>query len=127
MLSTSEPTASTSAKDSDGVLNERLESMKRTRSGLIGHVAKLQSENESLMVDGSQYETASKKKFELDEAMSRCLEHSGSYLNSVPDKADCKELWVEARDKYSDLQKERLSMRTFSRFHLLRQSKENAN
>jgi len=38
MLSTSEPAASTSGKDSDGVLNGRLESMKRTRSGLIGHV-----------------------------------------------------------------------------------------
>jgi len=41
MLST--PVASTSAKDSDGVFDERLESMKRTRSGLIGHVTKLQS------------------------------------------------------------------------------------
>jgi len=44
MLSTSEPVASTS---SDGVLDERLESMKRTRSGLIGHVTKLQSELKS--------------------------------------------------------------------------------
>jgi len=42
------------------------------------------------MVDGSLYETAFKK-FELDEAMSRCLEHSGSYLNSVPNKADYRE------------------------------------
>jgi len=58
MLSTSKPAASTS----DGVLNEHLESMKRTRSGLIGHVTKLQGEIESLMVDSSQYETASKKK-----------------------------------------------------------------
>jgi len=53
----------------------------------------------------SQYETASKKKIELDEAMSRCLEHSCPYLNSVPDKADYKERWLEARNKYSDLQK----------------------
>jgi len=60
MLSTSEPAASTSVKDSDGVLNERLESMKRTRR-LTGHVTKLQGELESLMVDSSQYETASKK------------------------------------------------------------------
>jgi len=60
------------------------------------------------MVDGSLYETASKKKFELDEAMSRCLEHSDSYLNSVPDKADYKERWVEARNKYSDLQKRKI-------------------
>ena len=74
MLSTSEPAASTSAKDSDGVFNEHLESMKRTRSELTGHVTKLQGELESLMVDSSQYETASRKKFELDEAMSRCLE-----------------------------------------------------
>ena len=36
--------ASTSAKDSDGVLNESLESMKRTKSGHIGHVTKFQSE-----------------------------------------------------------------------------------
>jgi len=57
------------------------------------------------MVDGSRYETASKKKFELDDAMSRCLEHSGSHLNSVADKDDYKERWVEARNKYSDLQK----------------------
>jgi len=69
MLSTSESAASTSAKDSDVVLSERLESMKRNRSGLIGHVTKLQSELEGLMVDSS----ASKKKFELYEAMSRCF------------------------------------------------------
>ena len=61
--------------------------------------------NLSLMVDSSLYETASKKKFELDEAMPRCLEHSGSYLKSVPDKADYKERWVEARNKYSELRK----------------------
>jgi len=89
MLSTSEPVSSASAKDSEGVLRERLESMKRTRSGLIGHVTKLQSELESL-IDSSQYETASKQKFELDEATSRCLEHSCSYFNSVPDTADYK-------------------------------------
>ena len=115
MLSTSEPAASTSAKDSDGVLNERLESMKRTRSGLIEDVTKLQGELESLMVDSSQYETASKKKFELDESMSRCLEHSCSYLNSVPDTADCKERWLEARNKYSDLQKRDCLRGQFSR------------
>ena len=103
MLSTGESVASTSAKDPDGVLHERLESMKRTRSGLIGQVTKLQGELESLMVHSSQYETASKKKFELDEAMSRCLEHSSSYFNSVPDTADYKEQWLEERNKYFDL------------------------
>jgi len=36
-----------------------------------------------------------------------CKEQSGSYLNSVPDKADYKERWVEARNKYSDLQKKK--------------------
>jgi len=65
----------------------------------------LQGELESLMVDTSQYETASKKKFELDEAMSRCLEHSCSYLNSVPETADYQERRLEERNKYSDLQK----------------------
>jgi len=108
MLSTSEPVASTSAKDSDGVLSERLESMKRIRSCLIRHVTKFQSELEGLMVDSSQYEAASKKKVEPDEAMSRCLEHYCSYLNSVPDKADYKEQWLEARNKYSDLQKRKI-------------------
>jgi len=57
------------------------------------------------MIDSSLYETASKKKFELDEAMSRCLEHSCSYFNSVPDTVDYKGQWLEARSKYSDLQK----------------------
>jgi len=40
--------------------------------------------------------------------MSRCLEHSCSYLNSVPDTADYKERWLEARNKYSDLQKRKI-------------------
>jgi len=101
MLSTSESAATTSAKASDGVLNERLESMKRTRSGLIGHVTKLHGEPESLMLDSSQYETASKKKFELDEAMSRCLEHARSYLDSVPNTAGHREQGLEAQSRFS--------------------------
>jgi len=107
MLSTSETAASTSAKDSDGVLNERLESMKGTRSGLIGHVTKLHGELESLMIDSSQYETASKKKFEL-EAISRCLEHARSYLDSVRNTAGYREQGIEAQSKYSESQKRKI-------------------
>jgi len=37
-----------------------------------------------------------------------CLEHSCSYLNSVPDTAAYKERWLEAWNKYSDLQKRKI-------------------
>jgi len=55
--------------NADAVLKERLESMKRSRSGLLGFVAKLQNEHDRLLEDTALYNDALKKKQAFDEAL----------------------------------------------------------
>ena len=91
------------ANDSDGVVRERLETMKRTRSGLIGNVTRIQGELDVLMLERSQYEPACTKKNDLDDAILKCMEHASSYLQAIPDDDDYQTARLEAQSKSKEM------------------------
>ena len=66
------------------ILQERLVSMKKSRSGLLANVTRLPGELEVLFLDIANYEEASRKKVALDEAFGKCLEFCKKYSCEVP-------------------------------------------
>ena len=89
-----------------GVINERLLSMKRTRSGLIANVSRLQGELDVLLLDINNHKETAEKKNALDEAFVKCIQHCEKYFVEVPAsdsfvdvKAEAKEKCVEAQSR----------------------------
>ena len=91
--------------NAEGALMERLESMKRSRSGLLSFVTKLQNELDCLREDTALYNDALKKKQAFDEALLKCTEHSAAYLQAIPrNRPDFHEVKLEAETKHVDLE-----------------------
>jgi len=91
--------------NAEAVLKERLESMKRSRSGLLEFVTKLQNELDRLLEDTALYNDALKKKQTFDEALLKCTEHSAAYIKATTrNKPDYHEVKLEAETKHVDLE-----------------------
>jgi len=86
-----------------GILHERLESMKMSRSGLLANVTRLQGEFDVLFLNIANYEEASRKKVALDEAFDKCLEFCKKYNCEVPSGELYKAEKQEAGAKCTDL------------------------
>ena len=109
-MSTSDAqSAGASTQDVDGVIRERLRSLKNARSGYLGNVTKLEGELDNLIHCGSPYQTALDKKQELDEAMFRCTEHSKAYLVAIPDGELYQDMKIEAQNKCRELEERTLN------------------
>jgi len=75
--------------NAEAALKGKLESMKRSRSGLLSFVTKLQNELNCLLKDTAYYNNALKKKQAFDEALLKCSERSAAYIQAIPrDKPD---------------------------------------
>ena len=91
--------------NAEAALKAKLESVKRSRSGLLSFVTKLQNELNCLLKDTALYNDALKKKQAFDEALLKCTEHSAAYIQAIPrNKADCHEAKLEAETKHVDLE-----------------------
>jgi len=76
--------------------------MKRTPSGLLSFVTKLQKELGCLLEDASRYNDALKKKQAFDEALLKCTEHSAAYIQAIPrHRPDYHEVKLEAETNMS--------------------------
>ena len=80
--------------------------MKRTRSGLIANVSRLQGELDVVLLDINNHKEAAEKKNALDEAFVKCIQHCEKYFVEVPAsdsfvdvKAEAKEKCVEAQSR----------------------------
>ena len=79
--------------------------MKRSRSGLLSFVTKLQNKLNCLLKDTALYNDALKKKQTFDEALLKCTEHSAAYIQAIPqNKADYHEAKLEAETKHVNLE-----------------------
>ena len=108
MSATGDEAAGSSYKEINGNLNEKLRSMKRTRGGYLANVTKLEGELESFTLSSSQYESACKKKQELDDAMLRCTDYCKAYVAAIPDEENFKDMKIEALNKCTELQDRKL-------------------
>ena len=91
--------------NAEAALKEKLESMKRSRSGLLSFVTKLQIELNCLLKDTALYNDALKKNQAFDEALLKCIEHSAAYIQAIPrNKPDHHEVKLEAETKHVDLE-----------------------
>jgi len=91
--------------NAEAAFKEKLESMKRSRSGLLGFVTKLQNELDCLLKDTALYNEALKKKQAFDDALLKCTEHSAAYIQAIPrNRPDYHEVKLEAETKHIDLQ-----------------------
>jgi len=89
--------------NAEAVIKERLESMKRSRSGLLGFVTKFQNELDRLLEDPALYNDALKKKQAFDEALLKCTEHSSAYIQAISrNRPDYHEVKLEAETKHVD-------------------------
>jgi len=63
--------------------------MKKSRSGLLSNMTKLQGELDVLLHDVSNYDEASEKKATLAKAFAKCLEFCIRYGSEVPCTEGC--------------------------------------
>ena len=90
--------------NAEAALKEKLESMKRSRSGLLSFVTTLQNELNCHKYT-ALYNDALKKKQAFDEALLKCTEHSAAYMQAIPwNKPDYHEAKLEAETKHVDLE-----------------------
>jgi len=87
-----------------GVINERLLSMKRTRSGLIANVSRLQGELDVLLLDINNHKETAEKKNALDEAFVKCIQHCEKYFVEVPASDSFVDIKAEAKEKCVEVQ-----------------------
>ena len=93
-------------KDFDcGIIGEKLESLKMSRSGFFSNVTRLQGELDVLLQDLSNYEEASEKTGALDEAFTKYLEFCKRYISEVPCTEDYQAEREEAEAKFANLQR----------------------
>jgi len=93
-------------KDFDrGIIGEKLESMKKSRSGFLSNVTRLEGELDVLLQDVSNYQEASDKKGALDGAFTKCLEFCKRYISEVPFTEHYQAEKEEAEAKFANLQR----------------------
>ena len=86
-----------------GVINERLVSMRRTRSGLIANVSRIQGELDVLLLDIDNHKEAAEKKNALD-AFVKCIQHCEKYFLEVPASDSFVDVKAEAKEKCVEIQ-----------------------
>jgi len=110
-----------------GIIGEKLESMRKSRSGFLSNVTRLQGELDVLLQDVSNYDEASEKKGALDEAFTMCLEFCERYISEVPCTKDYQAEREEAEAKFANLQRRKfISEQKYEQFVQLCTDKEDS-
>ena len=87
-----------------GVINERLVSMKRQRSGFIVNVSRLQGELDVLLLDIDNHKEAAEKENALDNAFVKCIQHCEKYFVEVLASDSFVDVKAEAKEKCVEIQ-----------------------
>ena len=86
------------------VINERLVSMKRQRSGFIVNVSRLQGELDVLLLDIDNHKEAAEKENALDDAFVKCIQHCEKYFVEVLASDSFVDVKAEAKEKCVEIQ-----------------------